>query len=374
MIIKKSAKWRVNVMIFHIIQINFVSIVIILFLILFILANHALPRRETYYFLFNATTILTLIIVDCIEFWTASWENDSMLRSVMTALGYSIKPLIAYEISFILRRNQKKHNYLLVFPLFINTIIVFSSCWNGIVFSYSPQNEFVRGTLGCLPFITGGIYLMVLIVSAIKMYRHKSKDEVFIAIVIISMCMSCSVLESIFRFKGFLNAICAMSLTFYYLYLHTQLDSRDALTGVLNRRYLYLDAEKLINSPFAVVSMDLNNLKMINDTLGHSAGDEAICTMVECVRRHACSGCTLYRMGGDEFIMLCAKQSYCNVEKIIEAVQKDMASTPYSCAIGLAYYHVGDDFDKICAEADAMMYVNKWAFKMSEKVNSCRDE
>ena len=354
-------------MLFDLIQNNFVSLVSTLFLIIFIMTNHALLQRETNYFLLTATTILTLIIVDCIELWTASWTSDSVLRRVMSALGYSIKPLIVYEISFIFMRNQKKHNRLLVLPLFLNTIIVFSSCWNGIIFSFSPQNEFLGGTLEYLPFIIGTFYLIVLLSVATKMYKHKFKEEAFIAITVIVVCMISSILEKIFRFNGFLNPICAMSLTFYYLYLHTQIDSRDALTGVLNRRYLYLDVEKLVNTHFAVVSIDLNNLKMINDTLGHSAGDEAICTMVECVRRHTCSGCTLYRMGGDEFIMLCAKQSCCKVEKIIDDVQNDMASTPYSCAIGLAYYHVGDDFDKICAEADAMMYKNKRAFKMNEK-------
>lgn len=121
-----------------------------------------------------------------------------------------------------------------------------------------------------------------------------------------------------------------------------------------------MDAKKLINMPFAVASIDLNNLKKINDTEGHAAGDKAICTVVCCIRKQLINGCTLYRTGGDEFMLLCAKQSRESIECVLQKIRK----TPYSCAIGIAYYEVGDDFETVCAEADAMMYKNKRAMKV----------
>ena len=66
-----------------------------------------------------------------------------------------------------------------------------------------------------------------------------------------------------------------------------------------------------------MVSIDLNNLKMINDTYGHAKGDEAICATVNAVDKVVPKGCLLYRIGGDEFMILCTKTNQDTVEKIL---------------------------------------------------------
>ncbi|MCQ2082162.1 MAG: GGDEF domain-containing protein [Lachnospiraceae bacterium] len=82
----------------------------------------------------------------------------------------------------------------------------------------------------------------------------------------------------------------------------------DELTGLLNR-YAYetdfkLIAGNLIDEDFVYVSVDVNSLKVVNDNLGHNAGDEMLIGAADCLRR--CFGAygKLYRIGGDEFIAL----------------------------------------------------------------------
>lgn len=96
----------------------------------------------------------------------------------------------------------------------------------------------------------------------------------------------------------------------------TKLANNDELTSLLNRHAYEVAMEQhriaLSDTNFAYVAMDINGLKVVNDTLGHKAGDELICGATDCMR--ICLGAygKLYRVGGDEFVA------------IIHATQKEL--------------------------------------------------
>lgn len=107
----------------------------------------------------------------------------------------------------------------------------------------------------------------------------------------------------------------------------------------------------------------MNGLKGINDTLGHSAGDKALKKVAECVLKAANKKMFVYRVGGDEFVLLGVK---CNKEEIIETTKKFnelIAETGYHCAVGHAYKteHV-KTIQELIQEADQRMYINKSNF------------
>lgn len=349
---------------------NYATVLICCFTILFIITNQSFEKKITRFFLIATVTVLGLVLCDSIELWAATWTYPSLTRKLTSAIGYSLRPAIAYWIIVILRRNQERENKLLAIPLIINALISFSVCFSGIMFSFTEENNFVRGPLGYFPFVVSGFYILVMAICTVKKYKDGNKMEPCIAIAVALMSIVATSLQAALNFNGFLNVTCAISIIFYYLYLHTQKYKRDTLTNVLNRRCFYLDAKKLFNSSFVIASIDLNHLKRINDTEGHGAGDVAICKMVECIKKNLYGGCTLYRTGGDEFMMLCIKQSRQNVEEMLIKIRMDMANTPYSCAIGIAHYCAGDDFDKVCREADAAMYRNKSEMKATRQIEA----
>ena len=97
----------------------------------------------------------------------------------------------------------------------------------------------------------------------------------------------------------------------------------DALTGVKNK-HAYLEAEERLNGlianhkapPFAIAVMDVNDLKMVNDTDGHQAGDEHLrsaCKVVCDVFKHS----PVFRIGGDEFAVIAQGEDYSNLEERI---------------------------------------------------------
>ena len=138
--------------------------------------------------------------------------------------------------------------------------------------------------------------------------------------------------------------------------MHAQTFKRDALTGALNRRCFYLDAERYREKLTALISVDLNDLKGINDRYGHAEGDKAICTVVNCMKRCLLRGCILYRVGGDEFAILCLKRKKAELEQMIQSMYAAMEETAYKCAFGLAESMVDEDFETLCARADVAMY------------------
>ncbi|WP_022778114.1 sensor domain-containing diguanylate cyclase [Butyrivibrio sp. AE3009] len=147
----------------------------------------------------------------------------------------------------------------------------------------------------------------------------------------------------------------------------------DGLTGVKNK-HAYDNMEKQINRmikdgsapEFALVVLDINGLKTINDTLGHQAGDEFIkkgCSIICDVFRH----CPVFRVGGDEFVVVIQGRSYKHVDKIMQfwdkTIQESIANNSVVIAAGMARFTDDKEVKTVFARADALMYENKKALK-----------
>ena len=146
----------------------------------------------------------------------------------------------------------------------------------------------------------------------------------------------------------------------------------DGLTGLYNRRYFeeYLKKEVTrslrINQPFSVISLDLDYLKKINDTYGHSFGDLAIKTIAEILKSNARSIDTAARMGGEEFnIILPGVKSdgaMIAAERIRHAIESVEINTigHITASIGVAtFLEHSDNVEDILELADQAMYLSK---------------
>ena len=114
--------------------------------------------------------------------------------------------------------------------------------------------------------------------------------------------------------------------------------------------------------------MDLNNLKVINDTQGHAAGDKAIVTVTTEMLRAFSKYATLYRTGGDEFMAIFKKSSISEVVNLVSVFQENLKKTEYQVACGYASYKPGDDIDKIISLSDERMYENKVNLKKNKNI------
>ena len=101
-----------------------------------------------------------------------------------------------------------------------------------------------------------------------------------------------------------------------------QMAATDALTGLYNRKHsLDMMAEyiqKYPEMPNAVVYMDLDNFKSVNDTLGHAAGDSLLIRVAKSMRKYFGKDAVLGRIGGDEFILMCYNANHEYVDQMMQ--------------------------------------------------------
>ena len=350
-------------MLYHLIHVNYATVLIIIFLITFLLSNSIFNKKINNLFFFAILSVLVLIIVDSIESWTESLSYPTTLRVLMSAIGYTFRPLCILNIILITMRGMKIKYWLLYIPAIINAIISFSALFTDIAFSYSDDNKFIRGPLGISAYVVCILYLLLLLASSIYYLKERHIYESIIIFIINFMAVISICFEVIPKLDGLINSTYAVSITFYYLFFHTQITKRDVLTQAFNRRCFYDDANRDTTRITGLISFDLNNLKVLNDTMGHAAGDEALTAIARIVRRNIPLGCTLYRTGGDEFAVICLKHDQKTLETTIQKLRSEIAKTPYSCAFGLAMIKEGESFDSLCKRADSLMYEDKIRIK-----------
>ena len=157
------------------------------------------------------------------------------------------------------------------------------------------------------------------------------------------------------------------------------LADKDALTGIFNKR-AYFETEERLNkeiregkAKFAISMIDLNDLKVTNDTLGHEKGDELIIGLSNIIKEIFKSS-TMYRIGGDEFVVISENGDLKDIKSlekkfanaILDSIKdKSIDGMGVSAAIGVAIFdpktdnNVEDTFKR----ADKKMYQNKKVMK-----------
>lgn len=356
-------------MLFEFVQNNFVVMATTLFLILFILTNNNFEQRTNALFLAAACCVLVLIFTESAEIKLAQSETYEPMRVVFSAIGYSLRPMISYFLVIMVKSYDGLKFTLMTVPLLLNILIAFSALFCPLAFGYTQDNAFVRGPLGYTPFLVAGFYVMILLVQTIRACGNEARVEARIVSAIVLLAFLSTVMESLFHFRYIQNPSIATSITFYYLFLHSNRNNRDALTGALTRRRFYLDAEKNNAALTAVLSLDVNDLKTLNDQYGHVEGDRALTAVTDIIKKHTGRRAVLYRTGGDEFMVLCYKMSEGQVQAMIDGIRGDLQKTPYRCAIGYVLNDCRVDFDAVCQMADKAMYENKRQMKDVSKAH-----
>lgn len=151
----------------------------------------------------------------------------------------------------------------------------------------------------------------------------------------------------------------------------------DALTNLPNRRLLLerlnltLSQAKRYNRQFAILFLDLDGFKQINDTQGHAAGDELLVNIASRLLKCMREGDTVSRLGGDEFIVLLGEIKLLEdvsaiAEKIIHAVKQPIViggrNNCITTSVGIAVYPFdGAEADMLIKKADIALYAAKEA-------------
>lgn len=150
----------------------------------------------------------------------------------------------------------------------------------------------------------------------------------------------------------------------------------DALTGLANRRQfderveLALARLRRHGTPVALMYLDIDHFKRINDTWGHAAGDKVLCSFAERLRRCVRAIDLVVRLGGDEFVVVvedatlpAAAEAIARklIAEMHHCIEIDGAALTVTTSIGIAYTMVPATMATLLAAADAALYAAKQA-------------
>ena len=157
--------------------------------------------------------------------------------------------------------------------------------------------------------------------------------------------------------------------------LIAELAMTDMLTGIYNRRYFMFEAEKEFgkarryNLPLSIILYDVDRFKSLNDTYGHSAGDEVLRALTGACTRCLRSSDVFARYGGEEFVILLPLTDGGAARRLAERVRKEVEQMPafhesvrlpVTISLGVAEFLPSKiSFDEMLKEADKRLYAAK---------------
>lgn len=184
------------------------------------------------------------------------------------------------------------------------------------------------------------------------------------------------ILFLIIQILNIVNAIKVIMSENIKINLLKEIAYKDMLTGI-NNRTAYVDKvnaiKKSLNSKylFGIIVFDVNNLKVINDTLGHDEGDRIIKYTAKIISS-IFSKDNVYRIGGDEFVVILEDSEYYKHIELMNNIKCKLSKLDdISIACGLAIYdsNIDKSYEDVFNRADNNMYVNKKNIKNKKHMN-----
>ena len=367
-----------------------IIIMVLLALVVFsvlISENNRIPQRKKQ--LFVSTNILIALgaLAECAGLHLGGKENiPHWVLAAVKAADYTLTPLSGGGLIALMEKPHEK-DYPMRALFVCNTVLQIVSAFTGWMVVIDDQNHYTHGPLYPAYMV---LYSLIVIIVAVKMVRYGKSFQkqnrkslyAIIALIFVGIGMQ--------ELLGQESRVSYLALTFgaIFLFIHysefyqLQLDdkiteqqikiSNDALTGALSR-FAYVDAisQYEVKAPenLAVFLLDINGLKVVNDSLGHEAGDELIRGAANCIQSTVGKYGDTFRIGGDEFVVFAsmtreqADAALGELARVCSAwTGEKVEKLSISAGYALAREHAGVGVEELVKEADKMMYEQKKAY------------
>lgn len=242
----------------------------------------------------------------------------------------------------------------------LNHFSLFFVCCNFVLFIFSIFG--LTTTANICAHISSLLFLIVMLYYLFRTRGMLNPYEIPVLIYIPTIVIVANIVSLFIEPPSRSSIILSASVVagfISYIYTYAEIFKRDKLTGLLTRRTLYADLSTLTNQNVAIISCDLNDLKGINDSGGHEAGDRALRTLANICLASSKRAFRVYRVGGDEYIIIGPNRTEDEANEFIKLAKSKLASTPYSASFGRATYSPEQNIDDVLNRADRRMYRDK---------------
>jgi diguanylate cyclase (GGDEF)-like protein len=181
-----------------------------------------------------------------------------------------------------------------------------------------------------------------------------------------------SILMLITYLMSLVFVIMGVSLHHTELINSINLINTDNLTKVKNVRAYkerileLLSLYERYQTPFSILIFDIDDFKVVNDTYGHRVGDIVLTDMCALIQKHIRTNDTLFRVGGEEFVILCPNTYLIDAVEIAEKVREVVAlhlntidNKSITISVGVSQVEVNDTEDSLYRRVDGLLYKSK---------------
>lgn len=330
-------------------------------------------------------TILILILeILSVLLNSGNYIDFITVHKLVDTLGFTLAPLapilallFAYKKTNKYKKINIKSAFWLSVPLVVNSIASLGSFNFNWLFAITNENVYMRGPLWLISPMTSYFYYLINILFLYNAREKLNREE----LLIISLLTVIPSLLSVFQLYYFVfltiwNSVAIAIVINYVFIVHSQAKI-DPLTRLGNRiaygEYL-ASLERKSNIVLAVINIDLDGFKIINDVLGHHEGDKVLKVFARQLEEVFEGNGVSIRLGGDEFIVLVNENRRETVEKYIETLKNNIntyneaGSMPYHIkfSYGMAIFNsTYNSIHELVQHSDKLMYEEK--NKRSEK-------
>lgn len=345
----------------------FPLLISILFLVLIIYNPIFNKKQEKLFFIAGILNVIMLISISIDYFIYANQITSFwILRRFTSFLNFAVSPaipLLLYNIT-----SEKKLRFKTYIPILFNVLICIISFFNGCVFFITTTNNYARGTLFFIPFVITILYMFLLILQ-IRNHRMKSlyMERIFLILVIVFLCTG-MILEVAYHFFFLSWVSSALSLPLYYLLINIDHAILDPLTGIFNRLMYEKDIARINGKkPCIITLLDINDFKSINDNYGHDVGDKYLKNFANALSQHVNTSTSIYRIGGDEFIIIFKKIDMTKAMDILHNIRIKCEQDDIRFSYGIDKYTPDQNISTFLNQIDQKMYENKKLTKKGQR-------
>lgn len=335
--------------------------------------NFVIDRHKTKAFIIASFLTIVCLIIEIIEYYIISHRSAEYIfhYKIIMVLGFLITNIIVYTLLSMNDRGKFSKNKPLAIPLIINIIIIIATYWTGWIFYIDPQGLYHRGDYFVVQLAINMFYYILMIIAIFINDDGYDGDDIMFLSSIFALPVIAIIIQIIFPKYYLIWVTVALSLMLYYIFLRELQFKFDLTSGIKNRRAFTNKMLQLNKSKknTAIVVLDLNDLKKINDSRGHDEGDEIIHKSARILQESFVNVGTAYRIGGDEFCVLCVNSSKEQVEAALGKLKNLLSkyNNQNDLKIVFAYgyhFYTGNEYIfEIFEIADKKMYDHKAKIK-----------
>jgi diguanylate cyclase (GGDEF)-like protein len=330
-------------------------------------------KTKIYLFAVTVTIIILILEITTISLENCKGNHLMIANEIVNIIGFSLSPFVPYIFILFMKEKFDVNNIIMAIPLLLNALINILINRTDGVFFINNQNQYVRGNFFYVTIIISMFYYIVLILDLLKNNLKLDNDDKMLLNFLIAIPIISTIFQTLFEGLLIIWGSVALTLVIFYIFLRELQFKYDTISGIKNRESFEKEIKRYEKKydNLIIIMLDLNELKKINDNLGHKSGDSAISEAAIILKHSFMNIGESYRIGGDEFCVICPHVTSEVVEKALEELEKSskyfnqnndvkiIFAYGYSLYIKGQYASVYDTF----MQADKAMYEHKAKLK-----------